>query len=149
MHVLRIAVGKTIKGLRKQHGVSQEKLADAIDSHQVYISEIERGLKTPSLQILLEIAVFFGISLTELVSMIEKNIYIYTLNQLRKKKKRIGKNCYTISKKKSQSGSTGGSATTCTFSPDTGCTNEMLRECRLMPPSGLERGKPYFKSPLI
>ena len=85
MHVLHIAVGKTIKGLRKQHGVSQEKLADAIDSHQVYISEIERGLKTPSLQILLEIAVFFGISLTELVSMIEKNIYIESAEKEEKK----------------------------------------------------------------
>ena len=72
--VLSEAIGKTIKNLRKQKGVSQEKLADAIDSHQVYISEIERGLKMPSLSILYEIAKFFGVSLTELVSIIESNI---------------------------------------------------------------------------
>ena len=72
--VLSEAIGKTIKNLRKQKGVSQEKLADAIDSHQVYISEIERGLKMPSLSILYEIAKIFGVSLTELVSIIESNI---------------------------------------------------------------------------
>lgn len=57
--VLYSAVGNTIKDLRKQRGISQEKLAEAIDSHQVYISEIERGLKMPSLPILYEIAKCF------------------------------------------------------------------------------------------
>ena len=68
------AIGKTIKSLRKQKGISQEKLAEEIDSHQVYISEIERGLKLPSLLVLNEIAKCFGITLTELVSEIEKNL---------------------------------------------------------------------------
>ena len=45
-----------------------------IDSHQVYISEIERGLKTPSLQVLYEMAKAFGMTLTSLVSSIEKNL---------------------------------------------------------------------------
>lgn len=52
--------------------MSQEMLAEVINSHQVYISEIERGLKTPSLQILHDIAGAFHLSLTELVSIIEK-----------------------------------------------------------------------------
>lgn len=67
-----VVVGKTIKTLRKEKKVSQEKLAEAIDSHQVYISEIERGLKIPSLPVLYEIAKAFGITLTELISIIEK-----------------------------------------------------------------------------
>ena len=71
---MNMAVAETIKALRKQTGVSQEKLADAIDSHQVYISEIEKGKKIPSLTILHNFAVFFNISLTELVSMIEKKL---------------------------------------------------------------------------
>lgn len=70
--VLNRAVGQTIKTLRKQKRLSQEKLAEAIDSHQVYISEIERGKKIPSLPVLFEIAKCFGMSLTELVSLIEK-----------------------------------------------------------------------------
>lgn len=73
VNVLADAVGKTIKELRKQKRVSQEKLADAIDSHQVYISEIERGIKLPSLTILNDMAKYFGITLTEMVSIIEKN----------------------------------------------------------------------------
>ena len=72
--VLGEAVGNTIRNLRKQKGISQEKLADSIDSHQVYISEIERGLKIPSLLVLYKIARFFGLSLTELVGIIEQNL---------------------------------------------------------------------------
>ena len=72
--VLNKAVGETIKTLRKQKGFSQEKLAEAIDSHQVYISEIERGLKMPSLPVLYEIAKSFGLSLSELVELIENRI---------------------------------------------------------------------------
>ncbi|MBQ3829356.1 MAG: helix-turn-helix transcriptional regulator [Spirochaetales bacterium] len=72
--VFSIAVGKTIKRLRKEKKISQEKLAEAINSHQVYISEIERGLKIPSLPILNEMASAFGMSLTELVSHIEKEL---------------------------------------------------------------------------
>lgn len=32
---------------------------------------------------------------------------------------------------------------------ETGCMNLTLRACRQILPSGLERGEPYFKSPLI
>ena len=67
-----VVVGNTIKRLRKEKKISQEKLAEAINSHQVYISEIERGLKTPSLPVLYEMAKTFGISLTELISIVEK-----------------------------------------------------------------------------
>ncbi len=69
------AIAKAIRDLRKQKGFSQEKLADMIDSHQVYISEIERGLKMPSLTVLNAMAECFGISLTEFVPIIEKNMY--------------------------------------------------------------------------
>lgn len=72
--MIAIAVGKTIKRLRKEKKISQEFLADVINSHQVYISEIERGLKIPSLPILYEIANAFGISLTDLVSLIEQEL---------------------------------------------------------------------------
>lgn len=44
-HYVNKEVGDTIRELRKEKHLSQEKLADAIDSHQVYISEIEKGIK--------------------------------------------------------------------------------------------------------
>ena len=68
------AVAKAIRDLRKKRGISQEKLADMIDSHQVYISEIERGLKMPSLPVLNAMAECFGVSLSEFVAIIEKNM---------------------------------------------------------------------------
>ena len=49
---MNMAVAQAIKELRKEKHISQEKLADAIDSHQVYISEIEKGKKTPSIMTL-------------------------------------------------------------------------------------------------
>ncbi len=67
-------VGEIIRELRVSHHVSQEKLAEAINSHQVYISEIESGKKLPSLIILQSIASFFGISLTELIHKIENQL---------------------------------------------------------------------------
>lgn len=68
------AVGEVIRELRKEYKVSQEKLAEGIESHQVYISEIEKGDKLPSLIILRNIAKFFALSLTELVSRIEQKL---------------------------------------------------------------------------
>ena len=68
------AVAKAIRDLRKKRGFSQEKLADMIDSHQVYISEIERGLKMPSLPVPNAMAKCFGVSLSEFVAIIEKNM---------------------------------------------------------------------------
>lgn len=68
------AVAKAIRDLRKKRGISQEKLADMIDSHQVYISEIERGLKMPSLPVLYAMAKCFGVSLSEFVAIIERNM---------------------------------------------------------------------------
>ena len=37
----------------------------------------------------------------------------------------------------------------CIFSLVTGCINSNFLACKLIPPSGLERGEPYFKSPFI
>lgn len=68
------SIGAVIRELRKEHRVSQEKLAEGIDSHQVYISEIEKGQKLPSIQVLYNIAVFFGLTLTQLVERIERQL---------------------------------------------------------------------------
>ena len=68
------SIGARIRYFRNKKKLSQEGLAEKIDSHQVYISEIERGLKIPSLPVLREMANAFGMSLTELVSCIEKEL---------------------------------------------------------------------------
>lgn len=65
------AVALVLRELREKKGVSQEKLADAIDSHQVYISEIENGKKIPSLPVLYKTARYFDLSLSEFAALIE------------------------------------------------------------------------------
>ncbi len=73
-HYVNKEVGDTIRELRKEKHLSQEKLADAIDSHQVYISEIEKGIKLPSLTIINNIAKAFDVSLTHFMSRVEKKL---------------------------------------------------------------------------
>ena len=71
---INIAVAETLRELRQKKGVSQEKLAEAIDSHQVYISEIENGKKIPSLAVIYKTAQFFNLSLSDFAAMIEEKI---------------------------------------------------------------------------
>ena len=71
---LNEAIAETLRELRTLNDVSQEMLAEGIDSHQVYISEIENGKKIPSLPVLLKVAQYFDIPLSELVHRIETNL---------------------------------------------------------------------------
>ncbi|MCI5606380.1 MAG: helix-turn-helix domain-containing protein [Spirochaetia bacterium] len=71
---INVAVAETLRELRQKKGVSQEKLAEAIDSHQVYISEIENGKKIPSLSVIYKTAQFFNLSLSDFAAMIEEKL---------------------------------------------------------------------------
>ncbi|MEE0132925.1 MAG: helix-turn-helix transcriptional regulator [Treponema sp.] len=68
------AVALVVRHLRREHNISQEKLAELINSHQVYICEIEQGKKLPSLNVLNNIAQAFQIPLSELVRQIEEKL---------------------------------------------------------------------------
>ena len=71
---INVAVAETLRELRQKKGVSQEKFAEAIDSHQVYISEIENGKKIPSLSVIYKTAQFFNLSLNDFAAMIEEKL---------------------------------------------------------------------------
>ena len=51
----RAALGKRIRESRIKKGYTQQDLADRADIGVVYISEIERGIKMPSLNIFIKI----------------------------------------------------------------------------------------------
>lgn len=53
---IEIAFGKLIKEHRQMLCISQEKLAELAGLHRTYISQIERGLKSPSLKSLMTLA---------------------------------------------------------------------------------------------
>ncbi|UFS73716.1 helix-turn-helix domain-containing protein [Tardiphaga sp. 37S4] len=51
-----IAFGKIIAGLRQSAQISQEELAERAAIHRTYVSQIERGLKSPTIVMLLKLA---------------------------------------------------------------------------------------------
>jgi transcriptional regulator with XRE-family HTH domain len=63
-HNLRLA--------REKAGLSQEELADRAGLHRTFISQVERGLKSPSLNSLIAISAALGIRVSQLVRGIDE-----------------------------------------------------------------------------
>ena len=68
---LNIIIGKTVKELREGKNLTQEQLAELCDTSAVYISEIERGVKNPTIQAMMVIANALGIELSQLIKALE------------------------------------------------------------------------------
>jgi transcriptional regulator with XRE-family HTH domain len=64
----RRALGEAIRIHRRQVGLSQEKLAEKADLHPVYISTVERGVKTISVDALMRIAKALNVHVRDLVA---------------------------------------------------------------------------------
>jgi transcriptional regulator with XRE-family HTH domain len=63
--------GRRLRELRQKHGVTQEQLSIATGLTEGYISNMERGLKVPSLTTILRISVALRCKVTELVSVFD------------------------------------------------------------------------------
>lgn len=50
------AFGKIIASLRQAARLSQEELAERADIHRTYVSQIERGLKSPTIVMLFRLS---------------------------------------------------------------------------------------------
>lgn len=59
--------GKRLASIRKQKGITQEKLADLIEVHRTYIGFIEQGKRNPSISNVYKIAKALKVSLKELL----------------------------------------------------------------------------------
>ena len=55
-------IGKNLRTKRKEHGFTQEKLAEIVDISPTHMSVIERGVKTPKLDTFVRIANALGVS---------------------------------------------------------------------------------------
>lgn len=69
--MLNKSFGKVLRRLRTEKGHSQEDFGFVADLHRTYISQLERGLKSPTLSILGGICKALDITMSEFVSMIE------------------------------------------------------------------------------
>ncbi len=62
-----IRAGLSIRKLREQKAISQEKLAELADLHRTYIGQVERGEKNLTLRSLERIAKALGVKARELI----------------------------------------------------------------------------------
>ncbi len=63
---------RVLKQLRRQKGFSQETFGFEANLHRTYVSQLERGLKSPSLETLERICKALGIKMSRLLQLIEK-----------------------------------------------------------------------------
>jgi transcriptional regulator with XRE-family HTH domain len=64
----RKTLGETIRSLRKNVGMSQEKLAEKTDLHHNFIGELERGKKAATIDTLVKIAKALKIRVRDLIA---------------------------------------------------------------------------------
>ena len=58
----KLTMGDRIKETRKLRGLTQEQLAEKVDVTLEYISQIERGLKMPSMQVFIKLVEILDVS---------------------------------------------------------------------------------------
>ena len=75
-------IGNKIKNLRSAKGITQETLAGALKVSSQAVSKWETGQSTPDIQLLPEIAVYFGVTIDELFSLTDDKEYDRIQNML-------------------------------------------------------------------
>jgi len=71
---LERATGRVIANRRIRAGHSQEWLAEACQLHPTYVSQVERGLKSPTLRVLFRLAAAMDLTPSALVKGIEREL---------------------------------------------------------------------------
>lgn len=67
MYFDQIEIGKRIKEIRKTKGLTQMTFAEQLNISRSHINKIERGVKTASIDLLIEIAARGGVTLDYLI----------------------------------------------------------------------------------
>ena len=70
--ILAEAFGAVLREVRKERGLSQEDLGFESGYHRTYVSLLERGLKSPSLQTIFELARALDIQPSKLLARVER-----------------------------------------------------------------------------
>jgi transcriptional regulator with XRE-family HTH domain len=69
---LRAALGSRIRELRKRRGLSQEELADRAGLHWTYLSDLERGRQTPTMDVVNRVARACRVTLADFFAPFDK-----------------------------------------------------------------------------
>ena len=68
------AFGQVLREYRLLRGLSQEGLGLESGLHRTYISQLERGLKSPSLTTIIRMSEILGVSSAEMIRLVELKI---------------------------------------------------------------------------
>jgi len=69
-----VAFGKLIAGLRRVAELSQEELAERAALHRTYVSQVERGLKSPTIVTLLRLSRALNTTPSKLMRQLETEL---------------------------------------------------------------------------
>lgn len=58
----KVSLGSKIKEARAKKGITQQELSRAVDINDMYLSEIERGVKMPSMNLFIKLMVTLDVS---------------------------------------------------------------------------------------
>ena len=67
-------MSRLIAARRKEIGISQEKLAELAGVHRTYVSQLERGIKTPTVSVLLDLSNALEIRASAIVKQLEDGL---------------------------------------------------------------------------
>jgi transcriptional regulator with XRE-family HTH domain len=68
------ALGKVVALLRQSARLSQEELADRAAIHRTYVSQVERGLKSPTIVVLFRLAKALNTTPSKIMKQLESSI---------------------------------------------------------------------------
>jgi transcriptional regulator with XRE-family HTH domain len=68
----RVRLGRAVRALRHEQGLTQEQLAEAAGLHWTYVGGIERGERNPSWDNVVKLARALRIAVSELAAQAEK-----------------------------------------------------------------------------
>lgn len=72
--MFKSAFGTAMKKIREDTGLSQEKFGFKVDLHRTFVSQVERGIKLPSLETLYSISKILGLSLSGIMRVVDSNL---------------------------------------------------------------------------
>lgn len=71
---VRMAFGAVIRKLRRDSGLSQEEFGEVAGLHRTYVSMMERGIKTPTVVTICDLAGAVGMTTAELMGLFDREL---------------------------------------------------------------------------
>ena len=85
----KLTMGDRIKEIRKKNSLTQEQLAEKLDISVEYVSQIERGMKIPSMQIFIKLVEVLDVSADYLIRDTVSTHNMYVNKQIASKLERL------------------------------------------------------------